>query len=628
MSTQATQEHRIPSLVVVVSIVAFVLFLLTIPFYLTQLTDRNALELHTTYYVDSKVDTPVVEVFGLPEQAWTSKQQANLGLSPLPHWFKLTIKPSSKKQHRVLMINYGLLDKVDLWFLDAQLGQEKIINSFKTGDSYPFEQRPTEFAQFLFPVPDYPSAITVLIRVETKGPVKVPVEMWDEDAFVEYVSLKKLFMGIFFGFMIAMALSNLFIFASNRNVIFIIYTAYVASIALAVASLHGIGFQYLWSNNIWLQEFCVFIFTNFTLLSIISLTIRLLELQKQAPNIYRILRIIQLIFLAMLAVSLFAPYEVMIRAVLVLLILSTPIILTAGVILALGGSIVARYFCGAWAALLTSGAIVALENFGLYSSFIDSSYLIMVGAITESLLLAFALAMNFSQQLRNAINARLTALKNEQEAVDARDQLIALQEQNKAELEYSIEERTLELEIALRELADKNRDLERLSAIDPLTGLMNRRYFDKRLLAEARRSKRELRPLGLAMLDIDHFKKINDEFGHLCGDHCLKVFAELLKEYVKRPSDVVCRYGGEEFVLILPSTEEEGLKKLLNNIRVAVANKMIMFEGKKISMTVSIGGCSRTMASEDEHEVILGFVDKQLYHAKDSGRNKVIVASY
>jgi diguanylate cyclase (GGDEF)-like protein len=157
---------------------------------------------------------------------------------------------------------------------------------------------------------------------------------------------------------------------------------------------------------------------------------------------------------------------------------------------------------------------------------------------------------------------------------------------------------------------------------------MNRRYFDKRLLAEARRSKRELRPLGLAMLDIDHFKKINDEFGHLCGDHCLKVFAELLKEYVKRPSDVVCRYGGEEFVLILPSTEEEGLKKLLDNIRVAVANKMIMFEGKKISMTVSIGGCSRTMASEDEHEVILGFVDKQLYHAKDSGRNKVIVASY
>lgn len=194
--------------------------------------------------------------------------------------------------------------------------------------------------------------------------------------------------------------------------------------------------------------------------------------------------------------------------------------------------------------------------------------------------------------------------------------------------DYQLAERNIELEIAMRELSEKNRELEKLSAIDPLTGLINRRYFDKRILAETRRSKRELTPLGVAILDIDHFKKINDNYGHLCGDHCLKVFADILRNEVKRPSDVVCRYGGEEFVLILPNTASEGLKVILENIRNAVEHTPIKFQTDTIDMTVSIGATSNVMQIGYEHERVVDWADKLLYEAKQSGRNKVLVAPY
>lgn len=216
----------------------------------------------------------------------------------------------------------------------------------------------------------------------------------------------------------------------------------------------------------------------------------------------------------------------------------------------------------------------------------------------------------------------------EQNAVKAQNALIAIQEQNKADLEYSIEERTLELEITLRELGEKNRELEKLSAIDPLTGLINRRYFDKRILAESRRSRREMTKLAIAILDIDHFKKINDTYGHLCGDHCLKVFAETLKDIVKRPSDTICRFGGEEFVLILPNTDGEGLRVLLEKMRQKIESRIIKFENSELQMTVSIGACTHVIAHVDEHESILAFVDKQLYKAKDQGRNRVVIGDF
>lgn len=628
MTTIAVKPNKITTSMVVLSVVVFVSLLLTIPYYLTQISAQNSTQLNASYLVDDSFNLDLESVVALPADSWQKVNKFNLGLNSQPHWLKLSIPSNQLATERLFLLNYGLLDNVDIWFLSSAKEGNEILSAYMTGDAFVYDHRFMKFEQFLFPLPNVDDEISVYMRVRTSGPVKVPIELWDESSFIEYSAVYKLFIGVFFGFMIAMSLSNLMIYASNRNAIFLIYTGYITCIAMVVASLHGVGFHYIWPNSPWLQEFAVPIFANLTMIFIISLTIHLLDLSKNSPGIFKLLLKVRWIFVALLTLCLFAPYAIMIKTVLVLLVISVPIIFSAGFLLAIKGSVVALYFCGAWGVLLLSGVSISLENFGLFKSPIDSTYLLMVGAIAEALLLALALAFSFSEQLLKAKETREIALKNEQEALDARDELLALQDKNQTELEYSIEERTFELEMALKELAEKNQDLERLSAIDPLTNLMNRRYFDKRILAESRRSKRELTPLGVAMLDIDHFKKINDNYGHLCGDHCLKVFADVLKEYVKRPSDVVCRYGGEEFVLVLPNTDEDGVRKLLEKVRYAVEHKKIMFEGQEVPMTVSIGACSRVIASEDEHVLLIAFVDKKLYEAKNAGRNQVIVESY
>lgn len=243
------------------------------------------------------------------------------------------------------------------------------------------------------------------------------------------------------------------------------------------------------------------------------------------------------------------------------------------------------------------------------------------------LLLCLSLQIQMGKQLNNANHTRDVALQNEQTAVVTNAEFVKQQEQSKEDLEYSIGERNLELEITLRELSEKNAELEKLSAIDTLTGLMNRRYFDKQIIAECRRSKRELTSLGLAMLDIDFFKQVNDNHGHLGGDHCLKMFAKVLTKTLKRPSDLICRYGGEEFILLLPNTNEEGLRLVLEKVRRNVEAENIMFNSKKIPITVSIGGVSKIVTEAADKDNIIALADKLLYQAKDNGRNRVVVNS-
>jgi len=186
-----------------------------------------------------------------------------------------------------------------------------------------------------------------------------------------------------------------------------------------------------------------------------------------------------------------------------------------------------------------------------------------------------------------------------------------------------VQERTLELEITLRELHEVNQKLTEQSTIDSLTGVKNRSAFDKRLLAESRISRRQETPIAVLMLDIDKFKSINDQFGHLAGDQALKIIAQTLQQNLKRPTDLVSRFGGEEFAIILPNTTADGALQVAETIRDAVTSIGLMWEGKPIPLTVSIGVSADIVASDQHSTTLLEQADKALYQAKNSGRNQV-----
>lgn len=173
------------------------------------------------------------------------------------------------------------------------------------------------------------------------------------------------------------------------------------------------------------------------------------------------------------------------------------------------------------------------------------------------------------------------------------------------------------------ELAEALARISSIATRDELTGLLNRRAMHDLLDLEHRRSQRSGRPLLLAQLDIDHFKRINDTHGHATGDRALQAFASTVRSNV-RSTDVLARWGGEEFVLMLAETDPGGARDLLDRIRLAVAAMEMPLANGTLRMTVSVGLAQHQPG--DTVEQTLERADQALYAAKSQGRNRVVVA--
>ncbi len=181
------------------------------------------------------------------------------------------------------------------------------------------------------------------------------------------------------------------------------------------------------------------------------------------------------------------------------------------------------------------------------------------------------------------------------------------------------------LRSANSKLQDLNSELKQLSIIDGLTGIYNRRFFDLELARECRNATHSAKPLSLIMLDIDFFKAYNDSYGHQEGDKCLTLIAATLNKTIRKPGDIVFRYGGEEFAVILSETDAEGAKIVAENLRCEVENLKIPHIGSKVSniVTVSVGVSTIVPNPYLIPDKLVSFSDKALYQAKKDGRNTI-----
>ena len=181
-------------------------------------------------------------------------------------------------------------------------------------------------------------------------------------------------------------------------------------------------------------------------------------------------------------------------------------------------------------------------------------------------------------------------------------------------IENAVVERT-------QELSDTKKELELITLQDGLTGVANRRHFNTYLEQEWARSIRDNQPLSLIMIDIDHFKLFNDNYGHLAGDNCLKGVAQILKTTIHRPTDLVARYGGEEFAIILPNTDNAYI--LAELCRKSVENAQISHDYSNVAdhITVSVGFCTLLPEHGTPSDTLIQMADNALYKAKKSGRN-------
>nr|WP_315435064.1 diguanylate cyclase [uncultured Pseudomonas sp.] len=215
--------------------------------------------------------------------------------------------------------------------------------------------------------------------------------------------------------------------------------------------------------------------------------------------------------------------------------------------------------------------------------------------------------------LENHLEGLLGTMDQHQKQRDAREQEVAARLKSLSERVAHMEQEALGFREHLEEQRQK-------ALIDPLTGLPNRAAWSERLEHEIQQWQQHGNTLSLAMLDLDHFKRINDSYGHLAGDKVLKIIATVLRKRL-RGSDFIARFGGEEFVLLLPATPPAVGAKLLETLRAAIEACPFHFKGERVTITISMGLASFRVG--EHSDLVLKRADQALYRAKNAGRNRV-----
>lgn len=539
----------------------------------------------------------------------------NQGIDRSDWWFRVDIRNDKPKLEKYLLeIAYSSLDYIGIYIADGS----NIIEQQFLGDRRPFYDRPINHHYFVLPT-TWPAGETrtLLIHIKTNGVVQLPISLWQESAFSSHDQARQLIMGTYFGAMLVMMIYNLFMFIGIRERSYFYYVLFVLSVPLFVASLNGYSFQYFWPEaTIWNGQSIGF-FLSTMVLSSLLFTYDFLHLKREStPKSIRLgMSFLLLLSLFMLGSVFMASYN----AMLIITISGAVIICCGALLIGLYGSMqgerAALLYVFAWGSLLISGLILAASKLTLLPQNIFVDNAVQVGSTLLVVLLSFALAERINHERRQRYQAQMEALENERQARLAQGQALNAQQQANLQLESKVAQRT-------EELAKANAILQELSNSDALTGLRNRRYLDDYLNREIGRSFRHQHPLALILLDIDHFKPVNDNFGHHVGDECLRIVAEQLRHCVTRDSDVIARYGGEEFCIVLPETEMEGAYAVAERVRKRIAKTPIKIADEDIAITISVGVTTMVPSSPTQYSHLLQRADEALYQSKNEGRNR------
>lgn len=559
--------------------------------------------------------TPTIgltEVKALPAEQWQplGNQAISFGYDTTPYWFRF--KLPAAEYNRVLQIEYPLLDNVQIFFI----ANEQVVSQ-EMGDKQPFYARPIAANGFVTAVP-FAQEHEVYIRVATSSSVRVPIRVWQTETFHEAQGPRYAAIGLYFGVLLCMVVYNLFGYAVTRESSFFSYSVYVIFTGLLMAALSGIGFRYLWPNGIWLQERAITLFGGLAFVFATLFITQLLNLRSHSVRWHRGLVLLGGVAAGIALCSVFLPYAVTIRMLLPFAVFASAYVMVLGIAMWVRGMQHAQIFTLAWFAFLASIMLNSLGYLGIIDGQFIQRYAIMIGSGIEVLLLSWVVTLMYSAERTEKINAQDLALKS---ALAAQEAQRVLNE----ELEQRVNERTSALAQVTESLQQANAELARKNHEDGLTGLYNRRFFDGRIREEFSRSKRNPQPLALVLLDVDHFKQLNDEHGHQVGDEVLRQFAQRLRNTAARTGDAVCRYGGEEFAVILPATDSTAAQQVAQRLLQKISATPFTTDVGALTVTVSAGVA--TLTADMQHpEQLIAAADKALYLAKHQGRNQLVLA--
>ena len=576
-----------------------------------------------TYLFDS-AGRQAAEIAALPASDWLPAGNgiANFHYRDDVLWLRVELPAGQREIDSLFELRWPFYDSVQWYSFDSAGIHGPLLD---LGDHLGMANRDL-FSRFpVWSVPSHGGGVKWFLRLESGGLMLLPLYQWDVQTYLRQEQQTQLWLGLLFGTLLLMVVYNLGVWWQVRDASYLFYVGYVLAVMFYQASLYGVGYQYLWHDSAYLADKMLSLSVGCTFLFGALFFTYFLQLQQHRPLIHKLVLGLAVVYAVFSGSALFIAES---NLVVLAQVVGAVVAISALVIAGLEwhrGNYLARYFTVAWLFLLLGTCIytAALADLIPYNRFTEVVQ--TVGIVLELVLLSLALGSRIQQERVARKQAMELSLTLAQQVNQANQETIRVQEQAKFELEEKVIQRTHELENALHRLEHANASLARLSVTDALTGLKNRRYFSEQFAAEYQRALREQTPLSLLMFDLDHFKLVNDNHGHPAGDECIKQVAGVLLAHCRRPGDMAVRYGGEEMVLLLVSTDADGAISIAENIRKQIETEAVRHEGKSITVTTSIGVVTAIPSLDMHPEQWLSLADQALYEAKRRGRNQVVM---
>lgn len=536
-------------------------------------------------------------------EGWRTLAEDAIRLGPSRSDFWLRVRLINSGQDRgtfVLALGAIRQDHVRWRVLDPQ---GRLEFERDTGDRLPRESRPIDSPAMALPLQlaagDWRD-VYVRIRAHDGLIEPMPVQVSGEQAFHRQERAHLALLALYSGALLSLLLYNFVLYASTRRVEFAAYVTYGVGLLLWNLAYFGVGFEWFWRDEPVLNHQLPLVGGAIAHAGAWWFVPAYLRLHERA-DLRGTVRAYHLAALGHLACGALALTDRYTLATFGAFAIGLPMLLYTPWLswrLARQGQREGVFLGVATAAPVLALVVFYVQLFGWATYSPWGQYSIQLGSFVEMCLLALGLADSM-----NTLKAQKLA---------AEQQALAAQRALSSSLEQQVGERTLALEHA-------NRRLGQLAVTDELTGAFNRRRFNE-VLGAATAAQASRCAWALAMFDLDHFKRYNDHYGHLAGDQVLRGFAHALQGNL-RQSDIICRWGGEEFILLLKDTGSSTARQLAEKIRQQTEEAVFPFNGVNLRVTTSIGVTE--LQGDDSMDRLIGRADRALYRAKQSGRNRV-----
>lgn len=509
----------------------------------------------------------VSRLIGTPRFSPVTSAVLGAGIGHRPLWVHLQINnPGEQPLLRYLTIEPTWTDHLDVHVLHPSSG----TTSWHAGDRLPGAPYLDDALGYVFPHRFLPGRSDVFIRAATTDPLVLDVRLMTADTAARTARIERYAYGFLYGFLAALIIYNLVLFfrLERRNSLY--YSLYLLSFVVLSICYTGRGLAWLWSDYPSIQRFILLVMMVLLAHNGLYFAREFLELDVRAPVLARRLRYASAAMLA---------------TMLILIVADLP-------------------EAAAWIAFVAVGGFVfVMIPLGIYARHRGhgAAHYFLLAAVVSMLGIGVTLFSVWGMLPYNTLTYRGVELGMMLEAT-----LLAL----------------ALAEFVRTQLAERQR-AEREAQVDSLTQLYNRRGLFALSETAFRLARRHGRPLTVVMLDLDHFKLINDQHGHSVGDRVLVDAARLLQQS-RRSDDVVARWGGEEFVLFLPETALDAACQLAERLRGNMENRLVDIGTARLHYTASFGVAE--LGSEPDLATLIATADEALYAAKQAGRNRVVRA--